>query len=252
MSQMFILGHDGPCATVTLNRPERHNAIPPAEVPALQALILEAAARPGARVLILTGAGEKTFCAGADLDGVGEHDWTDNPFERLCDAIEDLPLPTICALNGGVYGGGVDLALACDFRVGADGMRMFAPPAKLGIQYHPSGLRRAATRIGLGPAKRLFLAAETMDADELHRIGFLDYRVAPGQVIARARALAEQLAGLAPLSVAGMKQTLNEIARGRLDEAGARERMRQSFLTEDFAEARRAAAAKRPPQFKGR
>jgi enoyl-CoA hydratase len=155
-------------------------------------------------------------------------------------------------MQGGVYGGGTDLALACDFRLGAKGIRCFIPPAKLGIQYHPHGLKRAVTRLGLGPAKRLFLATETFDDAEMLRTGFLDWLVDQDALAERAQALIATLAGLAPQAVRGMKQGLNEIAIGLFDERAARDRAANSFRTEDFHEGRAAMTEKRPPNFSGR
>jgi enoyl-CoA hydratase/carnithine racemase len=94
--------------------------------------------------LVLTGRG-RSFCAGAALGEIAGADWTDNPLTRVCDALEAFPAPTVAGLNGGVYGGGVELALACDFRVGVQGMRVFVPPARLGIHYEPAGIRAPST-----------------------------------------------------------------------------------------------------------
>ncbi len=251
MSDAFILETEADCATLTLNRPEKHNALEVTDLEALDAILLDLAQRPGLRLLVLRARG-KSFCAGVDLGDVAGHDWRDNPLERVGDRLEAFPVPTLCVLQGGVYGGGTDIALACDFRLGVEGMRSFIPPAKLGIQYHVHGLRRAATRLGLGPAKRLFLAAETFDAAEMLRTGFLDWLVPAAELEARATALSASLRGLAPLSLRGMKQTLNELANGRVDERAARDRAAASFHSQDFQEGRRAMAEKRPPLFTGR
>ncbi len=238
-------------AVITLNRPEKHNALDITDLDALDAALIELAADPRMRLLILRANG-KSFCSGVDLGSVANHDWRDNPLERTADRLEALPCPTLCMLQGGVYGGGTDLALACDFRIGAEGIRCFIPPAKLGIQYHPHGLRRAASRLGLGPAKRLFLAAETFDAAEMLRTHFIDWLVPAAELEPRSQALADTICGLAPLALRGMKQSFNEIARDGFDERAARDRGAASFSTEDFQEGRRAMAERRPPRFQGR
>ena len=115
---------DGPIARITLDRPEAHNALDRPAIAELLALLDAWSARDDLRALVLTGRG-RSFCAGAALGDVAGADWTDNPLTRLCDALEAFPLPTVAGLNGGVYGGGVELALACDFRVGVAGMRAF-------------------------------------------------------------------------------------------------------------------------------
>lgn len=251
MSQAFIEEIRDFRAAITFNRPEKHNALEISDLEALDAALLRIAATPQVRVLILQAVG-KSFCAGVDFGSVASHDWRDSPLERVTDRLESLPFPTLCVLQGGVYGGGTDLALACDFRLGASGIRTFVPPAKLGIQYHPHGIRRIVTRLGLGPAKRLFLLAETFDHTEMLRTGFVDWVVDPAELDARKESIAASIAGLAPQPLRGMKQSLNEIAAGLFDERAARERFAASFHTEDAAEGRRAIAEKRPPVFTGR
>lgn len=251
MSQAFITEIQGSLATVTFSRPEKHNALEIADLEALDLALIGLAGQADIRTLLLCAKG-RSFCAGVDFGSVAGHDWRDNPLERVCDRLEALPFPTLCVLQGGVYGGGTDLALACDFRLGSEDTKTFIPPAKLGIQYHPHGLKRAVTRLGLGPAKRLLLATETFDAREMLRVGFLDWLVQPDELETRTRALATTLSGLAPLAVRGMKQSLNEIANTLFDERAARDRAAGSFRTGDFAEGRLAMSEKRPPVFTGK
>ena len=139
----------GPIGRIVLNRPEAHNALDQAAMRELGGLLADWAGRD-LRALVLTGRG-RSFCAGASLGDVAGQDWSENPLTAACDALEAFPAPTIAALNGGVYGGGVEIALACDFRVGVTGMRAFAPPARLGIHYEPAGVRRAIERLGHRP-----------------------------------------------------------------------------------------------------
>lgn len=251
MSQAFIAEIQGSLAAITFCRPEKHNALEIGDLEALDSTLVRLAGQSDIRTLILSAQG-KSFCAGVDFGAVAGHDWRDNPLERVSDRLEALPFPTLCVLQGGVYGGGTDLALACDFRLGARGIRCFIPPAKLGIQYHPHGLKRAVTRLGIGPAKRLFLATETLDDAEMLRTGFLDWLVEPDALAERAQALAGTLSSLAPQALRGMKQSLNEIAAGLFDERAARDRAAASFRSEDFLEGRAAMAEKRPPKFNGR
>ncbi len=237
--------------TVTLTKPKQHNVLNPEEMAELTEYLNDAALNTDLRVMVLTGEG-KSFCAGANLGGLGEYDFADNPLENLSNAIENFPVPVICRLNGGVYGGGTDLALACDFRVGSPSLKCFIPPAKIGIHYHHTGMARAVSRLGLGPSKRLFLALETMEGEELKAIGFIDYLVEEEDLDARVSELIQTLKGLAPLSLSGMKSTFNHIARGTLDTATAREAQIRCLQSEDFIEGRAALAEKRSPEFKGR
>ena len=170
----------------------------------------------------------------------------------MVNRLEDLRVPTIAAMNGGVYGGATDLALACDFRIGVHGMRMFMPAARLGIVYYEGGLRRYVTRLGLNNAKRLFLTAATMEADDLLRMGFVSELVAPEKLDETVDGLATQIAGNAPLAVAALKAALNDVAAGTLDpEAHAAERARCAN-SQDHREAVAAWQEKRKPVFVGR
>src|ERR1700758_4442165 len=110
----------------------------------------------------------------------------------MVDRLEDLGVPTICRLNGGVYGGSTDLALACDFRIGVDTSEMFMPAARLGLHYYTSGIKRYVSRLGADNAKRLFLTAEKISAAEMLRIGYLTALVAPGALDAEVDRLATQ------------------------------------------------------------
>jgi len=170
----------------------------------------------------------------------------------LVDQLEDLRIPTICALNGSVYGGATDLALACDFRVGVEGMELGMPASRLGVHYYLSGLRRYVTRLGLGAAKRLFLTGLPMDAKQLLEIGYLDEVVPAAELAARVDALAATLASRAPLAVQGMKRALNDVARGNSDRAEVEAAVTRCMRSEDLVEGLVAWKARRPPVFRGR
>ena len=241
-----------PRATVTLDRPDKRNALEVADLRAFAAALAEVFARDDIRVLVVTGTGDRAFSSGVSLGDVGAQDWSDNPLTALCDGLEQFPLPTICALNGGVWGGGAEIALACDFRIGVAGMVCAVPPARLGIHYEPAGIARAMRRVGGQAARRMFLAAESFDAAELLRIGFVDRLVSPDRLAAETDALAERLAGLAPLAVQGMKRTIVELAEDRLDAAAAAGRVAAAWGSADLREGLAAMAQKRPPRFTGR
>ncbi len=252
MDNPFILSLDGPRANITINRPEKRNALDIADLERLDALIGELQDREDLRVLVLTAAGGKAFCAGVDLSDVSAFDWRDNPLERVCERIADLPLATVCALNGGVFGGGVDLAQACDFRIGVKGMKLFIPPVKIGVHYHLSGMRRSLACFGPNIARRLYLGAETLTDEDLLALGFLNALVAAEELPAATDALADRLAGLAPLAYRGMKATLNDLLAGRADPETVAGRIGTCFTSEDMSEGLAAMKEKRPPRFKGR
>ncbi len=252
MDNPFILSLDGPRANITINRPEKRNALDITDLERLDTLIGELQGRKDLRVLVLTAAGDKAFCAGVDLSDVSSFDWRDNPLERVCDRIADLPLATICALNGGVFGGGVDLAQACDFRIGVRGMKLFIPPVRIGVHYHLSGMRRSLACFGANVTRRLYLGAEMLGDEDLLALGFLKSLVAAEELQAATEALADHLAGLAPLAYRGMKATLNDLLNERADPATISERIGACFTSEDMAEGLAAMKEKRPPRFQGR
>lgn len=253
MADSLLIETLGSVVRLVLNQPEKHNSLDLEAMQTLGAALQALEERDDVRVLVLTGAGSKTFCAGADLGRVDEnYPWRENPLDTVSNRLEALPFLTVCALNGSVYGGGTDLALACDFRIGQTTARTFIPPARFGIHYPINGLRRAVERIGLGPAKRLYLAGETFDADEMKRVGFLDHVLEPEAYDGFVERYVTELAGMAPLSVSGMKYALNAIARGDLDEGRALENVRACFTSADFREGRAALAEKRKPVFTGR
>lgn len=246
MIKASVEGHIG---RITLTRPTAHNALTKAAMGEIQAR-LEGWADSDIRAVIITGEG-RSFCAGASLEELGDGDWSNNPLTPLCATVEGFKAPVIAALNGGVFGGGVDLALACDFRIGVEGMKMFVPPAKLGIHYEPEGIARAVQRLGAQMARRVFLLAEKFEAEALLAHGFLDELVTPDALQARATALAKSVTALAPMAVQGMKKTILESSQNRLDTAAAKARVRACFASTDHAEGLQAMREKRPPKFTG-
>lgn len=242
-------------ALVRLNRPREHNRIEPSDLAALVEIFARVDADAAIRTLVITGAG-KSFSSGFHIGALVERkekrsSEDSDAFAKMVDRLEALRVPTIAALNGGVYGGSTDLALACDFRIGVPGVRMFMPAARLGIVYYPSGLNRYVTRLGLGAAKKMFLTAEPIDSDELLRIGYLDEIVPAGQLMARAEALATTITANAPLAVVATKRALNQIAAGKLDEPELREARRRCAASADHREGLQAWAEKRKPAFRG-
>ena len=252
MSEHLHLAVDGPRATITLDRPAKRNMLETADLGHLGALLTRVEADPAVLVLVLTGSGDKCFCSGFAHGDVYETDWRNNPIEAVITQLEDITQPTICALNGSVYGAAADLALACDFRIGVNAMKLMLPAAKLGVMYNVGGMRRIVARLDPGPARRLLLACETMAADELLRIGYLDWLVGPDELAARTDALVETLSAMAPGAVQGMKRALVAIERGALDEARTNEEILATFASDDLAEGLAAFAEKRKPRFTGK
>jgi enoyl-CoA hydratase/carnithine racemase len=250
-----VLDIDGARATIRLNRPKHLNRLQADDLDALMTLFDRIEADPAIRVMVLTGTG-RAFSAGYDLGSIAERataapeqPTAGSAFEIVVNRLEDLALPTICRLNGGVYGGATDLALACDFRIGIEGGEMFMPAARLGLHYYKSGIKRYVSRLGADNAKRLFLTAEKIAAPEMLRIGYLTAMVPAEALDQEVDRLAAILAGNAPEAMRGMKRAINEFARGALDEAAADRRHRDSMRSAEIKEGVRAFAEKRPPKF---
>jgi enoyl-CoA hydratase/carnithine racemase len=249
-----LVAIEGARATIRLNRPRQLNKITPEDIAALLDALDMIEGNDAVRVVILTGTG-RAFSGGYDLGDIAARQKQPAPemqrtsFEELANRIEDFPLPTICRLNGGVYGGSTDLALACDFRIGVDTCEMLMPAARLGLHYYPSGIRRYVSRLGVAAAKKLFLTAQKIDAAEMLRIGYLDAIVPVDELDARVDALAATLAANAPKVMRGMKAAINEIARAAFDEDAARRRHQESLRGDEIKEGIAAFGEKRPPDF---
>ena len=249
-----VLETDGARATIRLNRPKHLNRLQPEDLETLLKLFDRIEADAAIRVLVLTGTG-RAFSAGYDLGSIAERaakaqeQTAGSAFEIVVNRLEDLAIPTICRINGGVYGGSTDLALACDFRIGVDTCEMFMPAARLGLHYYNSGIKRYVSRLGADNAKRLFLTAERIGAAEMLRIGYLTAMVPIEAFDEEVNRLAGILAGNAPVAMAGMKRTINEFARSALDEEAADRRHRDSMRSAEIKEGIKAFAEKRPPKF---
>ena len=250
-----ILEISGPRATIRLNRPKQRNKLESSDLEELMKLFDRIEADSTVRVLVLTGTGI-AFSSGYDLNSVADRATSANEqqsagsaFEVVVNRLEDLGVPTICRLNGGVYGGSTDLALACDFRIGVDTAEMFMPAARLGLHYYKSGIARYVSRLGVDNAKKLFLTAQKITAPEMLRIGYLTAMVPWESLDEEVDRLATILAGNAPLAMRGMKRAINEFARGKFDEEAADLRHRESMRSAEIKEGIKAFAEKRPPKF---
>jgi enoyl-CoA hydratase/carnithine racemase len=192
------------------------------------------------------------WCSGYHLGALAEGQRTPRPFHEVCDRLEVLRVPTVAAIGGQVHGGGTDLAVSCDLRIGAAGIVLGMPAARIGLQYYPSGLRRFVERIGPDATKRFFLTAETVAAEELLRVGYLHEVVPPERLEGRVDELTAAVAGLAPLAVAGTKAAINALSRGGVDAASLGDGHLTSLRSHDHREALAARRERRPPRFEGR
>lgn len=245
-----LLEVDAGVARITLRRPRQANRLAVDDLGALRGLIERVNADETVRVLVMAGEG-RHFCSGFDLAALGAID-AGARFGELADALEAARPITIARLHGGVYGGAADLALACDFRLGAPAVEMFVPAARIGLHFYAGGLRRFVDRLGLATAKQVLLAGRTLDAQSLLGCGYLDQLLPDVATLdAALQALVGELLGMAPLALLPMKRHLNAIAAGRLDPERLAADIVRARDSADLAEGQAAWAGKRPAVFKG-
>jgi enoyl-CoA hydratase/carnithine racemase len=251
-----VLHIEGGVATITLNRPAQRNRLENADLKALLAHFETVNHDATVRVLVLTantaGQPKPVFCAGYDIGGFDEPGHGSSFFEEIPDALAALRPVTICALNGSVYGGATDVVLACDLRIGLQGIEWRMPATALGLHYYPSGLQRYVSRFGLAGARRAFLTARPFTASQLDAMGLFEALVSAEPWDATLQALVQDILALAPLAVQETKKSLREIETGQADVARLREREHMTSRSADFAEGRAAFAERRKPVFVGR
>lgn len=243
-------------ATLTLNRPAQRNKLETGDLQTLLAQLDAVERDASVRVLVLTantaGQPRPVFCAGFDIGGFDENGHGSTFFEQIPDKLASLRPVTLCALNGSVYGGATDIVLACDLRIGLDGIEWRMPATALGLHYYPSGLQRYVSRFGVQGAKRAFLTARPFSLPQLQALGLFEAVSDAREWDATLNALVQDVLALAPLAVQETKRSINEIARGDYNEDRLRAREHMSCASDDFAEGRAAFAARRPPVFLGR
>jgi enoyl-CoA hydratase/carnithine racemase len=249
---------------LTISNPGKRNALDHPILDAITATLGESAAQPQrARCVIVTGA-HGMFSAGYDIGEIPDDEFEQraerlvaHPFTQAIDALEAYPLPTLAVLPGHTIGGGLELALACDMRVAREGILLGMPPAKLGLVYSHTGLRRFIDAIGAPRTRELFLLGRYIDADAALHWGMVNRVAGPEQLEAEALDIARELAGNAPLAQAGNKRVIAELlaAQNALADSLAEELIelrRASFSSEDMREGVRAFAEKRQARWRGR
>jgi enoyl-CoA hydratase/carnithine racemase len=246
---------------LTISNPAKRNALDHAILDGIAAGL--GALDDGVRCVLVTGA-DGMFSSGYDLGDLADAAFAEeaerlvaHPFAVALDALDACPVPTVAALPGHTIGGGLELALACDLRIAADGIRLGMPPAKLGLVYSHTGLRRFLQTIGVPRTRELFLLGRNIDARTALDWGLVNAVVLPADLEEDGLEWAEELAANAPLSVRGNKRVIRELLRAGTDldpdvERELIELRRACFESEDMREGVRAFAEKRPARWRGR
>jgi enoyl-CoA hydratase len=255
--ETLVLERQDAVAIVTINRPERRNALNAAVRSELVRALEELTADAAVRVVVITGAGDKAFVAGADIGEFAQR----TPLEqrdamtgtRVFEAVAACPKPTIAMINGFALGGGCELAMACDIRVAADSARLGQPEMNLGIIPGGGGTQRLPRLVGTGQAMRLILSGDLIDAAEAQRIGLVDLVHPAAELRERVLELAERIAGKSPVALRMAKAAVRAAAEMPLQAGLAYETelFITCFASEDKREGVQAFLDKRPADFPG-
>jgi enoyl-CoA hydratase len=255
----LLIERDGPIAIVTINRPRVLNALNTQTLEELRRAILELKQDEGVRVVILTGAGEKSFVAGADINELAVQTPTGGREHALAgphvfDLIENMGKPVIAAINGYALGGGCELAMACTLRLAADTAKLGQPEIALGLIPGYAGTQRLSRLVGRGKAMEMILTGAPIAAEEAQRIGLVNRVVPAAELMGQARALAVQLATNAPIAMRYIINAVNKGGEMPFAEACQYEATLFGLVasTDDMKEGTAAFLEKRKAAFKGR
>ena len=258
MSEDLVLQERrGPVTVLTMNRPEKHNALNGAMRCAFLGALNSAATDPEVRVVLLTGAGSKAFVSGADIAEMAARTPIDQrrvmAGPSIYEALWRLTKPVVAAINGYCFGGGLELATACDIRIASTTARFGQPEIALGLIPGGGATQRLPRLIGSGAAARLILSGDPIDAAEAHRLGLVEELVAPDELLPRSLAIAERIATRSPVALAAAKDALRAALSTPVD-AGLRTEatlFQLCFASADGREGVRAFLDKRPAAFTG-
>lgn len=218
--QVTLLAHEGSLSILTIHRPDKLNALNAAVLTEVRTALEEVRARREARVLVVTGSGEKAFVAGADIAEMSAMRLEEaRAFARnghtTLDAIEQLPIPVIAAVNGFALGGGCEIALACDFVYASENAKLGQPEVKLGVIPGFGGTQRLARRVGVARARELVYTGKTLSAAEALAMGLVNRVLPLPELMPAVRATAATIAEMGPLAIAEAKKVIRE-GEGRL------------------------------------
>jgi len=259
MFENILLDIEGTVAILTVNRPQKMNAVNNATVEELDQAVAQVEKNPDLRVLILTGAGEKAFVAGADINEVNNRDAVTGRAEtrrrqEVYSRIENLEIPSIAAINGFALGTGLELAMVCSIRIASTKALLGQPEVKLGIMPGAGGTQRLPKLVGMGRAMELILTGDPIKADAALAMGLVNKVVEPDQLMAEAKKLAETIAARPKLAIQYAKEAVLRSGEGSLAIGLAHESYLHTLAcgTQDKKEGVAAFLEKRAPQFTGK
>jgi enoyl-CoA hydratase/carnithine racemase len=256
MSDTIIVDREGMVGIITINRPEKLNSMTPEMAAALVAAVNAFNGDDGIRCVILTGAGERAFCAGSDIRTLDDYatPWDFRNRPDYCDALRALLKPSIAAVNGYAFGGGLETAMTCDIRIASHNASFAAPEIKLGWIGGGGMAVNLAHAIGPSNAALMIMTGDPIDATTAERWGLVSRVVPQTELLAEAKAIAQAIATRAPIAAETAKLNLRAAWDRSIEDAIAYERDLQAicFATEDAREGRAAFKEKRSPVFKRR
>ena len=257
----LLVEENGSICTLTLNRPDKRNLTTPNMLLQLDSALERLKEEGRVRCVVIRGAGKKAFSSGYDISAIGENDMMrdyqeNHPLIIAGKSIENFPYPVIAMINGHAFGAGLELAITCDFRVCVENAKLGMPPAKLGVIYTYSGIRKFINLIGTGYTKEMFLVGDPFDASKAEKIGLVNIVKSSTEIEEYTYSLASKIEENAPLSMKTMKFIINKWQQSQNlrdnDENLLKEMILKVQSSSDYKEGQKAFAEKRKPVFTGR
>jgi len=259
LNELIIEENDAVC-TLTFNRPEKRNLLTPAMLLELSEQLNRLRDENKVRCVVIRGSGEKAFSSGYDINAIGENDMIkhhegNHSLGRALRTIEGFPYPVIAMMNGHAFGAGLEVAATCDLRITVDDCLFGMPPAKLGVVYSYTGMRKFLDLIGPGHTKELFLVGRPISSERAREIGLVNFLVSREDIQEFTYVMANEISENAPLSLRTLKEITNALEKRPIsaeDETLIRQMTLEVQNSEDYKEGQKAFSEKRKPEFKGK
>ena len=259
IKELLVEEKDAVC-TLIFNRPEKRNTLNPDLLTQLGNELERLQQEDTIRCVVLTGAGEKAFSSGYDISAIGENDMIkhhegDHPLGKALRAIENFPYPIIAMMNGHAFGAGLEVAVTCDIRITVSDCLFGMPPAKLGVVYSHSGMKKFLDLIGPGYTKELFLVGRPISSERATQIGLVNFMINRQELEKFTYEIADEISENAPLSLKTLREIIKTLDKNELsseDEKSIRDMTLEVQDSKDYKEGQKAFAEKRKPEFKGK